>query len=217
MKNNTLRKIILILILLVFVRCESRLKQEVKDTLSKKKSVSKTNQNEQKAIDAQMALGDRPDNEQESPSAMEERQALSKTYDQIKVIDTLLIRNNDTLKLHLKYYCLKNKSITVPKTYFSGDEKEPKDFKTYDFASSILLTIHGNTVFDKVVKKSDFNAIITEDLRKYGSLRMPYIAPGSENTNQVILHYSVSIPVTDIGEGVNLIIDKDGKSKTVKD
>jgi hypothetical protein len=121
------------------------------DKLAKESNLVKPNLdsvNNKKAIDAQMAKGDRPDDQQETPSYAEERRNLIKQYDEVKLIDTTLIRSNDTLHLHLKYYCLKKIKLIIPNRY--SFDNDPQDFVTHPFASDIVLTHNGDTIFNYI-------------------------------------------------------------------
>jgi hypothetical protein len=181
-----------------------------------KSNMVKDSINKRKAIDAQMAEGDRPDSEQETPSPAEERKRLLKKYDEVKIIDTILVSGKDSLHLHLKYYCVKDSNLVIPKKYVF-DDKNPQDFITHGFASNILLVHHRDTIFNKTIRRSDFNSVITDQLRNYGTLKMPYLSEFNKDKNQVILHYSISIPATEIGTGASLIINKKGDFRVAKD
>jgi hypothetical protein len=162
-----------------------------------------------------MAEGERPDSEQETPSPIEERIRLSKTYNVIKIIDTTLMAGPDTLHLHLKYYCIKDSDLIIPKKYVFG-EKSPKDFITHNFASDIKITQKGQIIFNKTIRKNSFDTILTEQLKNYGMLMMPYLSSSNGNKNQIVLDYSISIPASEIGTSVSLIINKNGDSKIAK-
>lgn len=172
-----------------------------------------------RAIDSVMNASDRPDSEQDSTSPAEERKKLAKTCNDVSIIDSTFISNQDTLHFHLKYYCLKDQKITVPKTYAS-DMKNPRDYTTYAFASDILLVRNKDTVLMKQFKASDFYPFFEDNfggnLKKYGSILMPELARERKDKSKIILGYSISIPATDIGIGLSLEILNNGKYKVVK-
>jgi len=215
-----MNKVFMALIVIAFVSCNSQPKRKLTESsLMKISDTPKSKSLEsakRKAIDAQMNNGDRPDDEQETPSSKGERRRLSKSYDEIRIVDTTLINGKDSLHLHMKYYCLKDKSLLIPKT-FVFDENNPQDFITHDFASDILLLQNRDTVFNKTIRKSDFKFIIDDQLRKYGTLRMPYLSASNKDKSQIVLNYSISIPATEIGVGLSLIINKKGDFKVAKD
>ncbi|QKJ29511.1 hypothetical protein HQ865_06995 [Mucilaginibacter mali] len=95
------------------------------------------------------------DGPDDTPSQTEERAALIKRYDEVQIIDTTFIDGTDSLHFYLKYYCLKNDKIKVPKKYQS-DEKVPYLFVTHPFASDITLIRNADTVLKKQFTANDF-------------------------------------------------------------
>jgi hypothetical protein len=168
-------------------------------------------------IDSIMAAADRPDDEQETPSLVEERERISKSYDNIQLIDTLLMSGKDTLRLHLKYYCLKSGTLVIPKKY-EVDEKKPENFITHEFATDILLIANSDTILNKQFKATDFNSFFEDpfagNLKKYGSvIDLPGLSTKDIGKGIITLHYSIAIPTTDLGIGLTLAIRKDGTYK----
>jgi hypothetical protein len=214
-----MNKPILILLLIamgICTSCNSNSNKKSADSSNKVNDTSKVAADaKQKAIDAQMAEGVRPDSEEETPTPTDERKRLSKTYDEVKKIDTILKVGNDSLHLKVKYYCVKDSSLVIPKQYVFG-EKPPKDFTTHDFASDIVITQNEQIIFNKTIRKSSFTSVITDQLKKYGILMMPYLSSSSGDKKQVILDYSISIPGSEIGTGVSLIINKKGDYTVAK-
>lgn len=143
----------------------------------------------------------------------EERELLIKMYDQIKTIDTVFIGSNDTLHFFLKYYCKKENTLTIPKS-FDMDKKSPKDFVTHPFASDIILVRNRDTVLKKQITAGDLNPFFEDkfggNIKKYGSISMPYLSKRNKEANQILLIFTIGIPSTDIGIGVPLKIEKDG-------
>ncbi len=208
-----MNKLFIALTLLALISCNSNQNKVSADSLANK---LKDSNNGRKAIDAQMAQGDRPDSEQEAPSPAEERKRIASNYDNIKRIDTTLISGNDSLHFHLKYFCLKNSTLIIPKSY----EKTPEDFLTHPYAANILLINRKDTVLNKQFKATDFNPFFTDNfggnLKKYGSIFMPTLSRKNKDNNQIVLAYTIAIPATDIGTGVFLIISKKGDYKIVE-
>jgi hypothetical protein len=151
------------------------------------------------------ASGDRPDEEQEPPSLAEEKKSLINSYNNVKVIDTLL-EVKDSLRFYSRFYCLKNSRITIPKKYVF-EEKNPVDFVTYHFANYIKISKKGKTVFEKTIVKKDFDGVLNDQLKRYGVLHGPYLKFANDTFN---VGYSVSIPITDIGVGVSVTVSKNG-------
>lgn len=160
------------------------------------------------SIKKQMALGNRPDEEQETPSYMEEMKNLLSSYDKVKVVDTTF---EGGMKLFLKYYCLKDNGIHIPKQYIYDTRVKP--FTTHNFTSQMVVCKAGDTLLNQTVGKGTFDDQLSPQLQKYGCLLSPNIGFDQER-KEINISYSISIPVTDIGVSVRLIIDKNGKLLT---
>jgi hypothetical protein len=156
----------------------------------------------------------------DTPTPAEERKRLSKSYNDIKVIDTTFIENDGaSLHFHLKYYCLKGDTINVPNTY-TLDENPAHNYITYGFASDVLLINNHDTVLNKQFKASTFNPYFKDNfggnLKKYGSILMPELSKRNKDPNQVVLIFYIAIPTTDISTGVFLVISKSGSYKILE-
>ena len=149
----------------------------------------------------------------------EERERLKKEYDKIKVIDSTFISDKDTLHFHLKYYCLKDSNLVIPK-FYDTDNKIPKEFITHPFVADISLKNNGHTVLNKQFKASDFAPFFEDNfggnLKKYGSLLPFQLSKENKDKNRILLTFSYSIPVTDLGIGLYLIIYRNGSYKVVE-
>lgn len=220
MKSNHINKVCIGLLVITFISCNSQLKRKptesslirMSDTLKSKS----TEDIKRKVIDNLMEKGNRPDDEQDTPSSTEERRRVLKSYDEIKIVDTTLINGDDSIRLHLKYFCLKDEILVIPKSYVF-DKNNPRDFITHDFASNILLIHKSDTIFKKTIRKNDFNSIIADQLIKFGTLRMPNLSASNMDKSQIVLVYSISIPMTEIGTSVSFIINKKGDFKIAKE
>lgn len=150
------------------------------------------------------------------PSQADERERLSKTYDDIKITDSVFLIDNDTLHFHMKYYCLKNINLTIPKGY-DENEKNQKDFVTHPFVADILVTKGNDTILSKEFRASDFYSSFIDpfggNLKKYGSIIDPRLSKQNKDKNYIDVRCSISIPTTDLGLGLSLIIDKKGGYK----
>jgi hypothetical protein len=165
----------------------------------------------QKTIDSQMALGDRPDSEQEGPTFAETKAEYLATYNKIDRIDTLIIDGKDSLHIQTKYYCLHDSTLIVPKRYNWG-EKNPKDFVTHNFATKILITNNKDTIFNKTIRKGDFNKVIDDELKKYAIIFSPGFSY-SQKRQEIVIGYFISIPLTDLGSPAFLVVNKKGEFK----
>ena len=146
----------------------------------------------------------RPGSEQETASLSEEGLILSKSYDKVLIVDSLLNRADD-VHFWSKYYCLKNIDLVIPKKYMPDEYSE--NLITHGFANDIKITQNGKTVFEKTILKDDFHKVIPNLLVQYGVLSDPNV--NSQDGN-VIVKYSISIPLTGNGVGVSMVINKKG-------
>ena len=82
-----------------------------------------------------------------------------------------------------------------------------KDFVTHNFKSELILLLDKDTLFKKQITKGTFDKLLYSDLRDYATLLYPdfYI-----KNDSIEIHYSISIPVTDVGIGVTIKFDKKG-------
>jgi hypothetical protein len=185
----------------------------IKPTIKSTLDSSTTN----KEINSSKEFVDRPDSEQESMSPKDEMKRIERTYNIVKKIDTILFNGQDTLHLHIKYYCLKKDTLIIPKSLNYSNES----FLTHPFASRIILINGKDTVVNKEFKAQDFTKSIADNyngnLKRYGSIiKLPIVSSKNKNDNQVSLAYTISIPGTDIGQVVHLIISKNGEYKILE-
>ncbi len=168
-----------------------------------------------------MTRTDFMDQSELSPTQHEERERLSKTYDQVKVIDSTFIVNKDTLKFHLKYYCLRDSNLVIPK-FYEFDENPPKDFVTHPFVADISLNRNGSFILRKQFQGSDFNHFYKDpfvgNLKKYGSIVDDIsLSQYNKDKSRIIINFSFSIPTTDLGIAMSLIIADNGTYKIIAD
>lgn len=210
-----MNKVFLLLSLVIFMGCNGSQKSHATDTLIAKTGVANTG-GDTTDPNANQAKEDASDGD-DTPTQEEERQRISKSYDDVKIIDSMFIDNNDTLHFHLKYYCLDNRSLVIPQHY---DLDGKKEFVTHPFVSDISLIHNRDTVLKKEFNSTDFNSFFTDNfggnLKTYGSMDMPHLSKRNGDKSQVIVHCPIIIPSTDIGIGLYLIISKTGDYKIVE-
>jgi len=216
-KFGMLHGLILLGFLIAFYSCGGNAKTESNDSLRKKGNSGKAKPTvyNKKAVDSLIRAGViSPDSLPDlPPTQAEERKRISKSYDDVKVIDSIFIVGSDTLHFYSKRYCLKNSNIVVPKSYDS-ERNNPTAFVTHPFATDILLLRDKDTVMNKQFRAGDFNPYYVDkwggNLKKYGSILDIGLDRRNKDRNRIIVDVSLSIPSTDIGSGVYLIIKKDG-------
>jgi hypothetical protein len=121
------------------------------------------------------------------------------------LIDSVFNIGPDTFKLHLKHYCLMDSAIDVPEKYVYMYKLD--SFVTHNFATIVRIEKNNRTILQRTVYKKDFEKFLYPQLKEYGALFCP-----SMNLlhDTIELDYSISIPLTDVGVGVTMIIKSDG-------
>jgi len=158
-----------------------------------------------------MALGDRPDSEQDDPTFKEVLTEELASYNKIQNIDTLIVDGNDSMRVYCKFYCLHDSALVVPKHYLWGGDKS-KDFITHNFAAKIILTKNRDTVLNKIFLKKDFTHALYEDLQKHATfVGFNFGGYNTKLKDKFLFGCSISIPLTDVGVAAYLAIDKSGK------
>jgi hypothetical protein len=126
------------------------------------------------------------------------------------LIDTFFFENGKKYKVHFNHFCTMDSSLVIPPKYNFDINR---DFVTHNFVSVVTLIFGNDTIFKKNITKSSFNNIIDTPLKKYGTLLYPTL---SIKRDSIEIHYSISIPVTDIGIGVIIKFDKNGNIVTCR-
>ena len=150
------------------------------------------------------------DEEEENaePDPKELRKVYISNYNKIERIDTSLTDSEgNQIHVQTKYYCLFDNAIIVPKQYVWEDTI--KSFTTHNFSQDIKIVIGKDTIFNKTISKEDFAEKLYPELKKYAVLMFPNFSYDKEN-NIFDFGYSLTIPITDVGEGWRLRVDKKG-------
>ncbi|WP_461451267.1 DUF4738 domain-containing protein [Mucilaginibacter sp.] len=201
-----MRRFITLLFILLATACTTKksTSQNKTDTLSKF-SIKK------RKTDSLIAMGDRPDSEQEGNTFKEVLSEKLTSYNKIQNIDTLVVDEKDSMRVHCKFYCLHDSSLIVPKRYMWGGDKS-RDFITHNFAVKIILITNRDTVLTKIFVKKDFTPELYDAIRKYATfIDFKFEGYNTKLKNKLLFESSISIPLTDVGVPVYLAIDKKGK------
>ena len=177
-------------------------------------SKSANSNSTQKDIDTPI-LKDTGLTEADEPLTFKEQMAtVLKSYSKIQKIDTLIIDGSDHLQVYMEYYCLHDSALTVPKRYMSAWGKEnAKDFVTHNFATKILVLNNKDTIFNKVIKRNDFDSVIEDNLKKYAILFSASFNGYDKTKSDLVFGYTITIPMTDVGVTAALTINKHGNYK----
>ncbi len=104
----------------------------------------------------------------------------------------------------VRHYCLYDSAVIVPSRY-NFDTNAP--FTTHNFETEILITRGEDTLVRKKVIKDDFRGNLFPALDSFGVMLPPTC---KVNHSKLILEYSISVPVTDVGIGLTLLVDTMG-------
>ena len=129
-------------------------------------------------------------------------------------VDTSFQVKDQIFNLYFKYYCLFD-TLIIPSKYSWAEY--PQDFYTHNFATKLILTKGSDTIVDAIIKKDNFKQLLDDSLVKFGVLLYPTYRGYNKEKNEVQIHYSISIPLTDIGKAVLLNIGLDGNIKVSND
>lgn len=129
-------------------------------------------------------------------------------YNEIEKMDTSFT-DSEGKQIHVqtKYYCLFDNAIIVPKQYVWEDTT--KTFTTHNYSQDIKIVIDKDTIFNKTITKADFGDKLYPELKKYAVLMFPNFSYDKEK-DLFDFGYSLTIPITDVGAGWRLLIDKKG-------
>ena len=127
------------------------------------------------------------------------------SYNEKILIDTII---NKKLIINLEHYCLFDNGISIPEKYNWGEKKEV--LLTHNFASKLIVLDDKNQILiSRIIIKKVFEQLLSKDLQEYGVLLYPTFRGYNIDKNILRIHYSISIPLTDVGQSVIIDIDLD--------
>ncbi|WEK34832.1 MAG: hypothetical protein P0Y53_20280 [Candidatus Pseudobacter hemicellulosilyticus] len=139
-------------------------------------------------------------------------QALLKSYDTPIQIDTSLVLDEDSVRLRLKYFCLKDSAIRIPKSFF--ERFLTKDFITHNFACSVHLENKGQVMLDTTITADYFRQYFDKDFRAFAVLSDPWLAVVPEE-HLLKIEMVMIVPLTEIVIFIVIKVNKDGKIEVV--
>lgn len=110
-----------------------------------------------------------------------------------------------------KYYCLFDNGIAVPGKYNQDDTT--KTFRTHNFAEDVIIIVKGDTSIRRTITKSDFESTLPKYLQRYAVLLEPRFEGYDSEAGVFDFNFSISIPLSDVGESRKLSILTDGTMK----
>jgi hypothetical protein len=126
-----------------------------------------------------------------------------KSYKDTTKVDTVLFMNKyESMFVRLRHYCTFDYKIELPSRFIKmyGLSK----FQTHNFISTLEIKINSKSIYNGIITKADFDTLLEDELKKYGVLLEPNV---ELNNNELEIDYSISIPLSDVGKGVSIVID----------
>lgn len=145
----------------------------------------------------------------EDMSASDFHEIIDKYNDYLKygeVIDTTIKLGPAVFKITLEHHSRSDSSIVVPEKYVGIYGM--KQFISNTFQSHLTVHKNGTPMVDKIITRESFNSLTDEPMRRLGVLLYPYI---DVCDGQIEIHYSLTIPLTDVGVNVKIVLLADGR------
>lgn len=143
------------------------------------------------------------------PHYEEVKRDFEKFYTDTLRLDSTYLVGREMVRLHFSHYC-NSETITIPSRYNWGREKT--EYTAHVFVSEIAIVRAGTVVYHRVITKKRFEPILDESLNAFGVLLYPDVS--FDGAGRVFsFHYSISIPLTDVGTPVVLEVDLNGREK----
>jgi hypothetical protein len=140
----------------------------------------------------------------EDTDPKEVKRELIESYSKILSIDTTFYIDADKYKIVLMHYCTLDSAIVIPARY---DFDTHTDFITSNFESTIKIIKNQDTIFNKVIEKTLFKKLLFPQLDSFAILLFPNFKLSNDT---IEIHYSISIPITDVGVSATIKIDTSG-------
>lgn len=126
-------------------------------------------------------------------------------YNNPYVSDSYYVFGEDTIKVSVRHFCLMDSAITISQKYVGIYKLD--SLVTHNFVTLLRVEKNGREVVNRKVQKRDFEEYLDPYLKSYATLLYPDI---TKLEGSIAINYSISIPLTDIGIGVRVVIKPDG-------
>lgn len=124
------------------------------------------------------------------------REDYERLYKQPFIIDTVFFWRETAYNLYFQHYATMDSGINVPAKYNFDINRA---FLTHNFESKLIISRDSDTILNRKITKQNFKNYLTPELVSCGTLLYPNLHIQADT---IILHYSLAIPVTDIGIAV---------------
>jgi hypothetical protein len=145
-----------------------------------------------------------------TPDIKNLRREYVQNYKKELKIDTVIKgKSDEKLEILGKYYCLFDNAIVVPGKYNFDDTT--KSFRTHNFAENFVIISNGDTVIKKTITKKDFLVNLPQNLRDYAVIFEPNFEGYNSKKDDFEFDFSVSIPLSDVGQLMMLSLRRNGQ------
>jgi hypothetical protein len=141
------------------------------------------------------------DSNQEDTGPKQVKKDLVDSYSKPIFIDTTF---KGEYRVIFKHFCTMDSALTIPAKY---DFDTHTNFMTSNFKSNIILIRNRDTILNKSIDKSIFKKLLYPELDSFGTLLFPDLILSKDT---IEIHYSITIPITDIGIPAVIKFDKKG-------
>jgi len=146
------------------------------------------------------------------PSPADILKGCLQNYKAVTTIDTLLRTDSGALTVHLRHYCAYDNGIILPEKY--AKLFGLKTFATHNFVTDVLISKNAQPIYTGRITKADFLPLLDDELKKYGSmLFIDRRLLVSRSGKGLVISYSLSIPLTDVGRAATLAIEPNGSKQ----
>ena len=132
--------------------------------------------------------------------------AYYKGYKDTLSVDTSFDHDGKKVRISFIHYCTYDSALHLPGKYI--EDYGLKEFTTHDFESKLKVWSGDNKAVDTIITKEMFKDDMYQEEKLYGVLLHPRLL---FSNNRLIIAYSISIPLTDVGVSASLECDYDGK------
>jgi len=200
-----MKNIILVLFCMFLFACNGNSVKSKTDTLAKQAIVK------DKAVATKESIDEENPDPDESPEQI--MQETLDNYKKVTIVDTNLITTDkDTLHVHLKHYCTYDGAIKLPAGYL--DMFDIKTFTTHNFVTDVVLSKHGEITYSGKITRDDFMPLLGQYRKDLMTLLfIDEKVKLSRSGKGVVISYSITIPLTDVGTGGEISIEADGKKR----
>ena len=98
-------------------------------------------------------------------------------------------------------YCLFDSALVIPEEYvWEGTHEE--FFISHNYETEVQIALEDSLIYSGIIRKADFKHLMYENFYTYGRLFAPNFRGLDSLTEQFNFGMSISIPLTDLGQGM---------------